>query len=396
MFLHRVRLFSLAGFNVWVDVSWLIFAVLLVWSLAVGIFPSITPSLPAATYWWMAVVGTIGLFFSIVFHELSHSLVARHFDMPISGITLFIFGGVAELNQEPTSARGEFLMAVAGPVASMALGTAFLGIVALGGSTLPVPVRGVLWYLGYINWVLAIFNLVPAFPLDGGRMLRAALWGWKQDLRWATNIAAGAGALFGVVLIFWGIFQLFSGNVVNGMWLFLIGMFLHGAAGAARQQMLARETFAGRPVASFMNRQPISVTPDLPVRQLIEDFFYRYHHKAFPVVQNGSLLGCVTADRLRQIDRARWDSLIVRDVMTPCPPESIVSPLTDAFDALMRMQRSGNGWLLVADGDKLSGILSLSDLLHVLSLKLELGDADVQPRSAYPQRGSSTQASRPI
>jgi CBS domain-containing protein len=197
-------------------------------------------------------------------------------------------------------------------------------------------------------------------------------------------------------LIVWGMFQLFSGNVLNGMWLFLIGMFLHGAAGAARQQMLAREAFAGRPVASFMNRQPITVTPDLPVRQLIEDFFYRHHHKAFPVVQNGKLLGCVTADHLRQTDRARWESLIVRDVMAPCPSESIVSPSTDALDALMQMQRSGNGWLLVTADGKLCGILTLSDMLHVLSLKLELGDENAQQRSPYPQSASGTQASRPI
>ena len=396
MFLHRIRLFSLAGFTVWVDVSWLIFAVRLVWSLAIGIFPSIAPSLPTATYWWMAVAGTIGLFFSIVFHELSHSLVARHFAMPISGITLFIFGGVAELHQEPTSAREEFLMAVAGPIASMVLGTAFLAVVALGGGELPLPVRGVLWYLGYINWVLAIFNLVPAFPLDGGRMLRAGLWGWKQDLRWATNIAAGAGSLFGIALILWGVFRLLSGDVIGGIWLFLIGMFLHGAAGAARQQMLAREAFAGRPVASFMNRQPIMVTPDLTVRQLIEDFFYRHHHKAFPVVQNGRLLGCVTADSLRHTDRARWESLTVRDVMIPCPPESIVFPSTDALDALTRMQRSGNGWLLVAANGELCGILSLSDMLQILSLKLELGDENAQQRSLYPRSGSGQQASRPI
>jgi CBS domain-containing protein len=242
--------------------------------------------------------------------------------------------------------------------------------------------------------MLAIFNLAPAFPLDGGRMLRAALWGWKDDLRWATNIAASAGALFGTALIVWGIFQLLSGNAINGMWLFLIGMFLHGAAGAARQQMLARETFAGRTVALFMNRQPITVSPDLPVRQLIEDFFYRYHHKAFPVVQNGQLLGCVTADRLRQIDRARWGSLTVRDVMTRCAPESIVSPSTDALDALMQMQRTGNGWLLVAADGELCGILSLNDMLHVLSLKLELGEADAQPRSSYSQSGPGRRVSR--
>ncbi len=141
----------------------------------------------------MAVVGTIGLFFSIVFHELSHSLVARHFDMPISGITLFIFGGVAELHREPTSAREEFLMAVAGPIASMLLGTAFLAIVALGGGALPAPMQAVFWYLGYINWMLAIFNLAPAFPLDGGRMLRAALWGWHHKMRSVQRNSRASG-----------------------------------------------------------------------------------------------------------------------------------------------------------------------------------------------------------
>jgi predicted transcriptional regulator len=145
-----------------------------------------------------------------------------------------------------------------------------------------------------------------------------------------------------------------------------------------------------------MDRQPIMVTPDLTVRQLIEDFFYRHHHKAFPVVQNGRLLGCVTADSLRHTDRARWESLTVRDVMIPCPPESIVSPSTDALDALMRMQRSGNGWLLVAANGELCGILSLSDMLQILSLKLELGDENAQQRSLYPRSGSGKQASRPI
>jgi CBS domain-containing protein len=184
------------------------------------------------------------------------------------------------------------------------------------------------------------------------------------------------------------------------MWLFLIGMFLDGAAGAARQQMLAREAFAGRPVSSFMNRQPVTVPPDLPVRRLVEDFFYRHHHKAFPVVQNGELLGCVTADRLRQIDPARWESLSVRDVMTRCSPESVVSPSTDALEALMQMQRAGSDWLLVAADGKLYGVLSLSDMLHVLSLKLELGDLETQRRAPYaqarPGTQASTQASRPI
>jgi Zn-dependent protease/predicted transcriptional regulator len=380
MFLHRVKLFTLAGFTVWIDASWLIFAVLVAWTLATGVFPSYVPDLSPAAYWWMAVAGTIGLFFSIVFHELSHSLVARRFALPIKGITLFIFGGVAELDAEPGSAKAEFLMAVAGPVTSMVLGTICLAAVALGAAALPAPVAAVLRYLGYINWLLALFNLVPAFPLDGGRMLRAALWGWKQDMRWATNVAAGAGALFGVVLILTGVFDVVTGNFIGGVWLFLIGMFLHGAAGAARQETIVRQAFAGRRVSDFMNSQPVTVTPDVPLRSLVEDYFYRHPYKMFPVLRDGRLFGCVTAARVRQSDRAQWDRLTVRDILDRCTADNTVSPNTDALEALSKMQRSGNSRLLVVDGDRLLGILSLKDMLQFLSLRQELG-GDESPRT---------------
>jgi Zn-dependent protease/CBS domain-containing protein len=384
MFLHRVKLFTLAGFTVWVDASWLIFAMLIAWTLATGVFPSYVAALSPAAYWWMAVAGTIGLFFSIVLHELSHSLVARRFDLPINGITLFIFGGVAELDAEPASAKAEFLMAVAGPVMSMALGTACLAAAALAAG-LPAPITAVLSYLGYINWVLALFNLVPAFPLDGGRVLRAALWAWKQDPRWATNVAAGAGALFGVFLIVAGILEVvLTGNFIGGVWLFLIGMFLHGAAGAARQQMLVRQVFAGHRVSAFMNPQPVTVEPDLPLARLVDDYFYRYPYKMFPVVSGGRLLGCVTAARLRQSDRAQWARLTVRDVLEPRAAENTVSPDTDALEALSKMQRSGNSRLLVVDRGALVGILSLKDMLQHLSLREDLGGGDGR-RARQPQ-----------
>ena len=374
MFLHRVKLFTLAGFTVWVDASWLIFAVLIAWTLATGVFPSYVAGAAPATYWWMAVAGTIGLFFSIVLHELSHSLVARRFALPINGITLFIFGGVAELDAEPGSAKAEFLMAIAGPVMSMVLGALCLVAAALA-SALPAPITAVLSYLGYINWMLALFNLVPAFPLDGGRMLRAALWGWRQDLRWATNIASGAGVLFGVVLILGGVLEVVTtGNFIGGLWLFLIGMFLHGAAGAARQQMLVRQVFAGHRVSAFMNPRPITVEADLPLRGLVDDYFYRHPHKMFPVVSGGRLLGCVTAARVRQSDREQWDRLAVLDILERCTAENTVSSDTDALEALSKMQRSGNSRLLVVDRGALVGILSLKDMLQHLSLRQELGD----------------------
>ena len=240
MFLHRIKIVTLAGFTVWIDASWLILAALLTWTLALGVFPTLVPHLSRAAYWWMGVGGAIGLFISIVLHELSHALVARRYDMPIAGITLFIFGGVAELHHEPTSAKAEFLMAVAGPITSIVLGTIVIAIAIVGESTLPRPVIGVIDYIGQLNWILAIFNLVPGFPLDGGRILRAALWGWKKDFARATRIAAGTGQFFGLALILLGGWQFVTANFVDGTWLFFIGLFLHGAAGAARRELEAQ------------------------------------------------------------------------------------------------------------------------------------------------------------
>ena len=202
MFLHRFRLLSLFGFEVSIDASWLLLAVLVAWTLAGPVFPAITPHLDSGTYWLMGAAATVGLLASIVFHETAHSLVARRYGIPIRGITLFIFGGVAEMTEEPGRPRDELLMAAAGPAASLLLAICMLVLFNLvAAENGPDAVAGVFWYLGLINGVLAVFNLVPAFPLDGGRIFRAALWWWHGDLEWATRIAAAAGSLFGIVLI---------------------------------------------------------------------------------------------------------------------------------------------------------------------------------------------------
>ena len=199
---NQVTLFEIAGFAVKVDWSWAILAMLIAWSLAEGFFPSLYEGLPVAAYWWMGVAGVLGLFLSILLHELSHSVVARYYGLPIRGITLFIFGGVAELEEEPLSPRVEFRMAIAGPILSVVLGVTFylLGLLgeALGWSA---PVVGVPRYLASLNLILAVFNLIPAFPLDGGRVLRAWLWHRWRDMRRATRAAANAGIAFSVVLM---------------------------------------------------------------------------------------------------------------------------------------------------------------------------------------------------
>ena len=240
MFSHRIRLFALFGFQVWVDASWLLLGVLIAWTLAIGVFPAALPGLGAPTHWWMAIAATIGVLFSIVFHETAHSLVARHYGIEISGITLFIFGGVAQMSNEPTSPRAEFLMALAGPVASLTLSaTLFVLCGAIELVHGPQPLAVVVWYLGFINGMLGIFNLIPAFPLDGGRVFRAALWAWRQDIGWATRIAARAGDVFGILLIVLGVIGVLRGDFIGGMWRFLIGMFLRGAAEASYQQTMA-------------------------------------------------------------------------------------------------------------------------------------------------------------
>ena len=375
MFTRRFTIFRLLGFEVKLDLTWLLLAFLITWSLALGLFPVIAPGLESTVYWWMGVAGALGLLFSIVFHEFSHALVARRYGLPIHSITLFIFGGVAEMQDEPREPRTEFLMAVAGPIASLVLAFVFYQVYLAIQGEVSSAVTGVMYYLGVINLVLAVFNLVPGFPLDGGRMLRAALWGWKGDFRWATRIASQIGGGFGLALIFLGVFFFVTGNFVGGMWWALIGLFLRTAAGMSYQQMLVRETIKGERVRRFMNSDPITVTPDVSLQRLVEDYVYRYHHKMYPVVENGRALGLIGTDQVKDVPRAEWETRTVGDVMQPSTPENTVRPDHDALDAWSRMSQSGRSRLLVAENGRLVGLLSLRDLMQFLSLKFDLEQA---------------------
>jgi Zn-dependent protease len=327
MFAYRIKLFALFGFQVWIDASWLLIATLIAWTLAVAVFPAVVPGLAAATYWWMAIAGTIGLLFSIVFHETAHSLVARRYGIEIRGITLFVFGGVAEMPGEPGSPRAEFLMALAGPLASLALSAAlFASAAAIAALHGPQTISGVVGYLGQLNLMLGLFNLVPAFPLDGGRMLRAAFWGWSHDVAWATRIAAVSGNLFGTLLIVLGVLEVLRGDFVGGMWQFLIGMFLRTAASAGYQQTMAQRLLADVSVAQVMTPQPIAVPPDLPVARFIEDYLYRYHHREFPVACDGVLLGRIGTRQVAALGRDLWPYTAVSAAALGCTAEDTIAP----------------------------------------------------------------------
>ncbi|HAD24203.1 MAG TPA: site-2 protease family protein [Alphaproteobacteria bacterium] len=374
---RHITLFTLFGFEVKLDFSWIFLALLISWSLATGYFPVTYTGLSATTYWTMGIAGALGLFFSIIFHEMSHSLVARQYGLPIRGITLFIFGGVAEMEEEPKDAKTEFLMAIAGPIASLLLALVF-GLCATisinFGAT--AAVSGIFSYLSLINGVLALFNLVPAFPLDGGRVLRAALWRWKGDVRWATRIAARAGSGFGLVLIILGVLNILSGNFVGGMWWFLIGMFLIGAARGSYIQLQTRRAFEGETVARFMTESPVTVPPELSVAQLVDDYVYTYGHDMFPVLASGQLLGSVTIHDVKALPREKWASTQIGEIMTPRSETNTIGPREDALKALSLMQRGGRSRLMVADGSRLIGIVVLKDMLKLMSLKLDLENLD--------------------
>lgn len=373
MFTKRIVLFKLLGFEVKIDLSWLLLALLVAWTLAVGVFPQLYPGLSPGVYWGMGAAGVVVLLFSIVFHELSHSLVARHYGFPIKGITLFVFGGVAEMDEEPPTARSEFFMAAAGPLSS--------GVIALFLYALfrwavawhwPIPLQGVAGYLSYINVLLAVFNLLPAFPLDGGRVLRAALWGWKDNFRWATRIASRIGAGFGLAMIIIGVIAFITGYIVSGVWWVLIGLFLRAAAGMSYQQIMVRDLLAGVPVRRFMSTRTIAVPPAATVRELVEDYIYKYHYKMFPVEDQGRLAGCIGTDELKAFPREEWDHKQVRDIMSSCTIDNTIPPDMDTMKAWTRMRASGKSRLLVVDHGRLVGIVTQRDLMDFLSLKLDL------------------------
>jgi Zn-dependent protease len=373
MFGRRITLFKLFGFSVRIDISWIIIAILITWSLASSFFPTRYKGLQPSIYWLMGAVGAIGLFASIVFHEMCHSLVARGYGLTMKGITLFIFGGVAEMDEEPPSAKAEFMMAVAGPVSSVALSLVFYGIHLIGrGAEWHVAVSGVIRYLGLINGVLAVFNLIPAFPLDGGRILRAALWSWKDNIKWATRTASQIGSGFGVFLIIMGAANVLWGDFIGGMWWFLIGMFLRGAANMSYRQLIMRQALEGEPISRFMEPNPVTVSQLISVEELVENYIYKYHFKMFPVVEGDRLVGCVSTRQVKEIPRAEWAQRAVSELMRQCSPENTVRPDIDSTKALAAMSKTGASRLMVVDGDQLVGIIALKDMLRFLSLKVEL------------------------
>jgi Zn-dependent protease/predicted transcriptional regulator len=376
------HLFTLFGFEVKLDLSWLLLALLISWSLGAGWFPARYPELSTHVYAWMGVSVAVGVFFSIVFHEFSHSVVARHYGMPIRGITLFIFGGVAEMESEPPDPKAEFLMAIAGPISSFLLAALLWGGTAIAqGAAWPDPVTGVLSTLAVINLTVAVFNLAPAFPLDGGRVLRAALWHWRRDLHEATFVSSRIGRGFGTALMILGVVAFVGGNLIGGMWWFLIGIFVRGAASSSYQQLILKDLVEGQPVRRFMRSEPVTVAPSVSIAEWVEDYVYRHHYKMYPVVDGSRLLGCIAVDSLQDVRREDWSSTQVADLMENRSASNTVDAGTDTMALLTNILKpGGRSRFMVVENDRLVGIIALKDLLELISLKLQIESPGAGPR----------------
>jgi Zn-dependent protease/CBS domain-containing protein len=381
MFAKRWQLFRLLGLPVYIDLTWIIILLLITVSLTQVIEdPKVAPGLERAAYWLLGLAGAVTFFVCIVLHEFGHAVVARAVGIPIGGITLFLFGGVAEMQDEPRTARSEFGMAIAGPLVSAIL-TALFFVLAEVGDRVGWARAAVAWLgmMGTLNLYVLIFNLIPAFPLDGGRVLRSIIWGISGNLLRATYWASLLGQGFAWLLIAYGVFRVLGHDWFGGFWMGLIGLFLANAARSSYRQVLIRQTLSGEPVSRFMNREPIVVPPTLNLRHWVEDYVYRYHRKAFPVASDGRLEGYIGTRVLQNYPRDEWDRRTVGEVMRHDLDRVTVRPDADALHALQQMQKTGNSRLIVTDGDRLVGIISLKDLLRFLQLRLEMNHESHEP-----------------
>lgn len=377
MFSRSVTIFRAFGFPIRIDLSWLFIAFVMAWSLASNYFPAQLPGRAPPHYWIMGVTGMLGLFASVVLHELGHALVARRFGVEMGGITLFIFGGVAEMASDPPSPKAEFWVAVGGPLVSLALAGTFT-LVSL--ATWPESVVAVVAYLGFINGILLLFNLVPAFPLDGGRVLRAILWQIWGSVRRATRVVAAIGSAFGFALIGFGLLNLIWGQLIGAIWWTLLGFFVRSAAASGYQQVLARKLLQGETVARFMRVDPISVSPEATLQEIVEGYLYLHAHKFYPVAEGARPVGYITVRRIKEVPRERWAETRAREIAEPISPENTISPQADATEALERMNQSGISRLLVVSEGALVGVLTLKDMMRFLAMKIDLGENE--PKAA--------------
>ncbi len=368
---QRIPLGRILGIPVSLDFSWFLIFTLLTWMLAGSYYPSEFPDWPQGRYWIMGAFTAIAFFASVLLHELGHSAVALHYKVRVRSITLHIFGGIAEIADEAPSPSAEFLIALAGPLVSLALALAchLLQGAAAGFG----PLAGLFKYLAYINLTLALFNLLPGYPLDGGRLFRALLWAYTGNLRGATRTAATAGRALAFLLILVGVWQSLSGNLGGGLWIAFIGWFLDNAAKSQLQEGVFRDLLSQHTVAQIMNPSCPDVPADLSLQHLVDDYILSGPRRCFLVHQNGRPVGLVTPQQIRSTPRPEWSRKTTGQVMLPLDQALSIAPGATLWHALQRMDRDGVNQLPVLHNGQVIGMLSREDVITYLRTLADWG-----------------------
>ena len=358
------------GIPIRLHLSWFLLAALVTWSLAAGYFPQANPGWTASTYWIVGAAASILFFASVLLHELGHSVLAIREDVPVKSITLFIFGGVAQIGREPPTAGAEFRIAIAGPLTSLGLAGIFSGLGALLGDVqvLSAPLS----YLGSINLILALFNMIPGFPLDGGRVLRAALWRFGGSFRIATQWAARAGQATALLFIGVGVAQFFFAGFSNGLWWAFIGWYLYSAAQSSFRQVKLQDVLEGVKARNVTIQECTPVSGDLRLDRLVEDHVLTEGQRCFLVSEGDNPTGLITLDRLRAVTGARRKGLTAAQIMTPVAAMEPVDADDDAWSLVRRMGEESVSELPVTENGKLLGLITRENLWNHVRLRSEL------------------------
>ena len=372
MIRNSIKLGTFKGIEIGLDFSWILIFAWVTWSLATHYFPTHYPAWQPAGYWVVAVVTSLFFFGSIVAHELGHSLVALRYHIPVRSITLFIFGGVAQIAKEPKRALEEFLIAIAGPLVSAAIALFFFGLArAVNAPGSPLDALGT--WLGVINLSLAVFNLIPGFPLDGGRVFRAAVWALTKDFKRATLTASFLGQLIAYGFIGYGVWIALSGSLMDGLWIGFIGWFLLNAAASSWQQVTIQDVLKGLPASEAMMTDCPHVPRHLPLSELVSRHILKTARRCFPVVEDGHTWGIITLNEIKAVPQDQWDQVTVGRTMIPFQQTHKVAPQTSLAEVLELMTQHEVNQLPVVEGDQLVGMVSREGILRALKTRSELG-----------------------
>ncbi len=363
---------KVADIDIAIDYSWGIIFLLVLFVLAAGYFPEVIPGYTWVEYWAVGLVATLLFFASVVVHEFSHAIMSNRFGHKVSRITLFIFGGMAHLSGEPATANEEFQIAVVGPLTSFVLGGFFLAIPYVFGLHAWPLWAETFTYLGIINIALGVFNLLPGFPLDGGRIARAIFWWRSGDLTEATARAGrwAEGVVWG--LVFLGILEILSGALLGGIWIILIAMFLRSASAASVQNVTLERVLGGARVQDIMVTQPETVSVDDSVENVIEERFIKLGYAGFPVMRDGEVVGLVSFGQVQHCPSGERAERQIGTLMRPLDPSVTISPSASVLDALHKMTEANTGRLLVMDGNRLAGLITRSGVARYLQIKSRL------------------------